>query len=84
VEDALVALAKQEAHHNALANAVQASRKSVQLSKQLYLAGETDFLHVLIAEQYLFSQEDAFEQSRGNRVIHLISLFKALGGGWNY
>jgi NodT family efflux transporter outer membrane factor (OMF) lipoprotein len=83
VEDALVSLAKQEAHHNALAIAVQASRKSVQLAKQLYLAGETDFLHVLIAEQYLYSQEDAFTQCRGNRVIHLISLFKALGGGWN-
>jgi NodT family efflux transporter outer membrane factor (OMF) lipoprotein len=83
VEDALVSLDKQEAHQNALANAVQASRKSVQLAKQLYLAGETDFLHVLIAEQYLFSQEDAFAQCRGNRVIHLISLFKSLGGGWN-
>ena len=83
VEDALVSLAKQEAQHNALENAVQASRKSVQLAKQLYLAGETDFLHVLIAEQYLYGQEDAFAQCRGNRVIHLISLFKALGGGWN-
>lgn len=82
VEDALVALAKQEAHHKAMASAVQASRRSVQLAKQLYQAGETDFLHVLIAEQYLYNEEDAFAQSKGNISIHLISLYKALGGGW--
>jgi NodT family efflux transporter outer membrane factor (OMF) lipoprotein len=83
VEDALVALAKQEAHRQALARAVRASRKSVQLAKQLYLAGENDFLHVLTAEQYLYHEEDAFAQSRGSMLIHLISLYKALGGGWN-
>lgn len=84
VEDALVGLAKQEAHRNALEKAVQASRKSVQLAKQLYRAGEEDFLHILVAEHYLYYEEDAFAQSRGNMLIHLISLYKALGGGWNY
>ena len=83
VEDALVALAKQKAHYKALAKAVQASQRSVQLANQLYQAGESDFLHVLIAEQYLYNEEDALARSRGNLLIHLITLYKALGGGWN-
>jgi NodT family efflux transporter outer membrane factor (OMF) lipoprotein len=83
VENALVALAKQEAHCKALANAVRAGRKSVRLAKQLYMAGETDFFHVLVVEQYLYNEEDAFAQSRGDILIHLISLYKALGGGWS-
>jgi NodT family efflux transporter outer membrane factor (OMF) lipoprotein len=83
VEDALIALSKQEAHSKALASAVRAGRKSVRLARQLYMAGETDFLHVLVAEQYVYSEEDAFARSRGAMLIHLISLYKALGGGWN-
>ena len=83
VEDALVALEKLEAHRNALANAVQASRKSLQLAKRLYMAGETDFLRVLVSEQSLYQEEDAFVQSMGDALIRLISLYKALGGGWD-
>lgn len=84
VEDALVALAKQEEQYQALSDAVRAGRKSVRLAKQLYMAGETDFLHVLVAEQFLYNEEDAFVQSKGDILIHLISLYKALGGGWNF
>jgi outer membrane protein, multidrug efflux system len=83
VEDALIALAKLEAHRQALANAVRASRESLQLAKRLYRAGETDFLRVLVAEQTLYDEEDAFVQSRGDVLIRLISLYKALGGGWD-
>jgi len=82
VEDALIALAKLEAHRKALADAVQASRKSLQLARQLYIAGEADFLRVLVAEQSLYKEEDAFAQSMGDALIRLISLYKALGGGW--
>lgn len=84
VEDALIALEKEEMHCKALHASVQASRKSVQLAKQLYLAGETDFLQVLVVEQSLFSKEDALAQSQGSKLTYLISLYKALGGDWNH
>lgn len=84
VEDALIALEKEDVHCNALYASVQANRKSVQLANQLYLAGETDFLQVLIVEQSLYTKEDALAQSRGRKIADMISLYKALGGGWNH
>ena len=84
VKDALIALEKEEMHCKALYASVQANRKSVQLANQLYLAGETDFLQVLVVEQSLYTKEDALAQSRGKKITNMISLYKALGGGWNH
>jgi outer membrane protein TolC len=49
---------------------------------QLYLAGKTDFLNVLITQRSLFVNEDALAQSTRTLATNLIALYKALGGGW--
>ena len=49
---------------------------------QLYLAGKSDFLNVLIAQRSLFATEDALAQSTRTVDTNLIALYKALGGGW--
>ena len=51
VETALVAYAKQQETHKSLSEAVVNNRKAVDLAMQLYLAGRSDFLNVLIAQR---------------------------------
>jgi NodT family efflux transporter outer membrane factor (OMF) lipoprotein len=82
VESSLVAYQKEQEHHAALETAVTANRRAVDLSTQLYTAGNTDFLNVLTAQRSLYATEDALVQSDRTIATNLISLYKALGGGW--
>ena len=82
VETALVAYAKQQETHKSLSVAVVNNRKAVDLATQLYLAGKSDFLNVLIAQRSLFATEDALARSTTTVDTNLIVLYKALGGGW--
>jgi NodT family efflux transporter outer membrane factor (OMF) lipoprotein len=82
VETALVAYAKEQERRKSLAEAVGNNRKAVDLAMQLYIAGKTDFLNVLIAQRSLFISEDALTQSTRAVDTNLIALYKALGGGW--
>lgn len=83
VETALVAYAKEREHYNALQDAVANNRQAVDLAMQLYVAGRTDFLNVLNAQRSLFVTEEALAQSSRSLTTTLISLYKALGGGWD-
>ncbi len=82
VETALVAYAKEQETRRSLTEAVVNNRKAVDLATTLYLAGKSDFLNVLIAQRSLFATEDALAQSTRTVDTNLISLYKALGGGW--
>ena len=62
--------------------AVKANTKAVDLATQLYKQGLTDFLNVIVAEQSLLSSQDALAQSNLAIATDLISLYNALGGGW--
>ena len=82
VENALVAYAEEQEHRAALADAVDANRQAVALATQLYTQGQTDFLNVLTAQRSLFSSEDSLVASDRSVVTDLITVYKALGGGW--
>ncbi len=82
VENALAASANEREHRELLAQAVAANQKAVELSMQLYAQGQTDFLNVLVAEQSLYSSQNALVQSTNNLSTDLVALYKALGGGW--
>jgi multidrug efflux system outer membrane protein len=82
VENALVASTKEQDHRAALSAAVAADRKAVDLAMQLYVEGQVDFLNVIDAQRSLYASEDALAQSTGTVSTNLISLYKALGGGW--
>jgi len=81
-EDALIALTKEQEHRDALQKVVEANRKSVKLSTQLYTEGQTDFLNVLTAQRALFASEEALVSSNSAVSTDLVALYKALGGGW--
>ena len=82
-ETALIASEKEEEHRRSLVDAVSANRKAVDLATILYTQGHTEFLNVLDAQRSLYATEDALVQSTGIVSTNLVSLFKALGGGWD-
>lgn len=69
----------------ALANlnaAAGAAHRSTELSLIHYQAGETTYTTVLSTEQAQLSVDDAVASSRGAVALDLISIYRALGGGW--
>jgi NodT family efflux transporter outer membrane factor (OMF) lipoprotein len=82
VNNALTAFNREQAHRRLLQTAVEANRRSVELSLRLNKAGVVDFLNVLTAQQSLYQSQDQLAQSEQTVSTDLIALFKALGGGW--
>ena len=75
----------QEYHRNtALKGAVKAATDAVTISQDLYKNGLRDFNNVLDAQRSRLAYEEQFAQSRGQITVHLIELYKALGGGLAY
>ncbi len=56
----------------------------LSLSMQLYKEGLSDFQNVLDAQRSLLSYESQLVQAQNNSLQQLITLYRALGGGWNY
>ncbi len=83
VENGLVAMGREWDRRKALNDAVTENRKAVDLAMQLYTQGATDFLSVLEAQRSLYVTETALAQSRQTLSADLVSLYKALGGGWD-
>jgi outer membrane protein, multidrug efflux system len=81
-ETALVRYGQEQARREALTRAVDASQLAVRLSQELYTRGLQDFLAVLDSQRALYSAEDQLVQSEQAAATHLITLYKALGGGW--
>ncbi|SPE59910.1 Transcriptional regulator, Fis family [Verrucomicrobia bacterium] len=82
VENALTAYAKEQVRRRSLSAAVDASQQALQLANQLYEGGLVDFLRVLDAQRSLYQAQDALVQSDLGVSLDLVSLYKALGGGW--
>ncbi len=62
--------------------AVKALREAVDLSQVRFLSGLSGYYEVLDAQQQLFPAEIALSQTRGRRLLAVVTLYKALGGGW--
>ena len=82
VENSMVAFVRERERRKALARAVSSSRRAVELVSILYRTGLTDFQNVLDSERTLFDQEDSLAESEGFVTQNLVSLYRALGGGW--
>ena len=57
-------------------------RRSTDLSLIQYRDGAVDFIRVLDSERFLVQQQDNLAATQSNVVLSLVSLYKALGGGW--
>jgi NodT family efflux transporter outer membrane factor (OMF) lipoprotein len=82
VENALVELVQEQARFSALNDAVIAAKRSVELADERYRAGTVDFRTVLENQRTLYETEDQMVQSRRSVSTSVITLYKALGGGW--
>ena len=65
-----------------LADAVQASRRSVDISSLQYSEGLTDYQRVLDAQRGLTRDQDALALVKGSVAVNLVNMYQALGGGW--
>ncbi|MHC5061916.1 MAG: efflux transporter outer membrane subunit [Planctomycetota bacterium] len=83
VEDALVSFQEEKTRLAALQRSVAAAEKSVELVRELYTNGLTDFQNVLDMERSLTRQQDSMAESRGLVFQNLVRIYKSLGGGWS-
>jgi len=61
---------------------VKSGQRSVELVLALYKEGRTDFNRVFTTQSLLVTQQDQLAAARGNIALSLISVYRALGGGW--
>lgn len=83
VSDALVArdsFAQQLKEEETL---VLAQQRRYELATARYRQGQDSYLNVLTAQQDLYSAQQNLLQTQRNQIVSQISLYKALGGGWN-
>jgi NodT family efflux transporter outer membrane factor (OMF) lipoprotein len=81
-EDAMVGFNGATEQTRILAETVVSAKRSNDLSTLRYREGFSDYQRVLDAQQALFTQQQRLATNQANTIRSLISLFKALGGGW--
>jgi NodT family efflux transporter outer membrane factor (OMF) lipoprotein len=82
VEDSLVGFLRKQQEAAFLLGSVKASQRSVDLSMLQYKEGLVDYQRVLDTQRFLTDQQDAWTATRGDVVLNLVAMYKALGGGW--
>jgi multidrug efflux system outer membrane protein len=82
VEDALTAFQRLTEERAALTQAVSANRERLRLSELRYKAGVSAYFEVLDSSRQLFDSELALVQSMSSQYRAVISLYQALGGGF--
>lgn len=81
-DDAIARLDAQRARLAALAEAESAATSSLDIARSQYSNGLVPYLNVLYAESTLLDVQNQIAQGNLELAQSLVSLFKALGGGW--
>jgi outer membrane protein, multidrug efflux system len=81
-EDALVAIRQLAEQQSLQQEAVDAAQVAFELADTRYRGGAETLLVVLDAQRTLFQARDQAVQIRSARLQATVSLFRALGGGW--
>jgi len=82
VDNALVSIRQTTEKLRLQREVVAASRRAFQLSEQQLRAGTADIVTVLNTQLTLFQAEDVLWQAQLARLLAFVSLYQALGGGW--
>jgi multidrug efflux system outer membrane protein len=82
VDNALVSIKQTTEKLRLQREVVAASRRAFQLSEQQLRAGTADIVTVLNTQLTLFQAEDVLWQAQLARLLAFVSLYQALGGGW--
>ena len=81
-EGSLVTFNRNQRRAESLFKAAGASEQAAKLARARFEAGVTDFLNVLDAERQLLADRDGLAQAQTDAGTSLITVYKALGGGW--
>jgi NodT family efflux transporter outer membrane factor (OMF) lipoprotein len=82
VDNALVAIRQTTEKLRLQREVLAASKRAFQLSEQQLRAGTADIVTVLNTQLTLFQAEDSLWQAQLARLLAMVSLYQALGGGW--
>jgi len=82
VEDAMVGFVRTQEAVVFLADAVKASKRSVDLSMIQYREGLADYQRVLDTQRFLTASQDDLVRTAGSVGLNLVAMYRALGGGW--
>jgi outer membrane protein, multidrug efflux system len=82
VDDALSALELVGRQVTAIEAQVKAVTEQRALAESRYQSGVTSFLEVTTAEEAVLPAQLSLENARAARLTALVSLYRALGGGW--
>jgi multidrug efflux system outer membrane protein len=82
VEDALISIRTLRDETAAREMQLRAARNAMKLSQARYDGGVTSFLEVLDSERSLFQAEIAHSAVQREQLVAIVTLYKALGGGW--
>jgi multidrug efflux system outer membrane protein len=82
-EDAMVAVRTYQIEYASRLRQLEAARSAEGLSWIRYDQGMTSYLEYLEVQRQLFSSELRASETLQLRLMSLVQLYKALGGGWN-
>jgi NodT family efflux transporter outer membrane factor (OMF) lipoprotein len=82
VENNMVGFLRKQVEAGYLGESVDAYKRSVELSMLQYREGLVDYQRVLDNQRFLTQQQDRYVTANGEIAQFLISMYKALGGGW--
>jgi multidrug efflux system outer membrane protein len=82
VDNALVSIRQTTERLRLQREVLAASRRAFELSEQQLRAGTADIVTVLNTQLTLFQAEDSLWQAQLARLLAIVSLYQALGGGW--
>jgi NodT family efflux transporter outer membrane factor (OMF) lipoprotein len=82
VVNAVAAHRLEQVRRSRLRGQLDHTRAALDLSRSRYNDGVADFISVLDAERSLLQNEQQYATSTTNVALDLVTLFKALGGGW--
>jgi NodT family efflux transporter outer membrane factor (OMF) lipoprotein len=82
VDDALTAYREAQNRRADVARSVTENKVALQAARQRYSEGAIDFLNVNATQTLLLQSENDLADSDTQIATYLVSLYRALGGGW--
>jgi len=83
VENALTDYYTEQTRSGILTDSVRSAEEALALADERYRRGLINFLDVLEAQRTLYTAQSSLRKSDAKVLTSLISLYKALGGGWS-
>jgi NodT family efflux transporter outer membrane factor (OMF) lipoprotein len=82
VENAIVTYLKEQVRVKSLIESTRANNRAVELAMLQYEKGVVDYQRVIDTQRLLVQQQDTLAESRGIVAMSLVSVYRALAGGW--